>query len=155
MATSILVTTEQPQQLVDITDRVASVAASAGVDEGAVLVYCPHTTCGLAVNEAEDGLHEDLAAVLEELAPRHRAWAHDDLSRRAQTLTPGETERPNGWSHIRALLATAPSLTLPVAAGRLALGRWQRVFLVELDGARQRTLSVHAWAAFPTGSVIE
>jgi len=149
------VSTEQPQQLVDITEQLAAAIATSGVVDGAVLVYCPHTTCGLAVNEAEDGLHQDLAAVLEELAPRQRPWVHDDLSRRTQNLTPGEVERPNGWSHIRALLATAPSLTLPVAAGQLALGRWQRVFLVELDGARQRTLSVHAWGTFPTSPVIE
>ena len=129
----------------DITDRVADVAASSGVAEGAVLVYCPHTTCGLAVNEAEDGLHADLAEVLEELAPRQREWAHDDLDRRTQNLTPGEVERPNGWSHIRAILATSPSLTLPISAGRLSLGTWQRVFLVELDGGRARRLTAHTW----------
>ena len=129
----------------DITERVAEFAAASGLTEGAVLLYCPHTTCGLAVNEAEDGLHSDLAEVLEELAPRSRSWAHDDLTRRTQNLTPGEVERPNGWSHIRALLATAPSLTLPISGGRLALGRWQRVFLVELDGGRARRVSAHAW----------
>src|SRR5437763_5430235 len=155
MATSILVDTDQPQQLVDITDRVAAVAADSGVSEGALLVYCPHTTCGLAVNEAEDGLHEDLAAVLEELAPRDRAWAHDDLSRRTQNLTPGEIERPNGWSHVRALLATAPSITVPISGGGLALGRWQRIFLVELDGGRQRTLSAHAWGTNPVAPVTD
>src|SRR3954470_18632362 len=145
MTTSILVSTDQPQQLVDVTEQLAAAVAESGVADGAVLVYCPHTTCGLAVNEAEDGLHEDLAAVLEELAPRHRAWAHDDLSRRTQNLTPGEVERPTGWSHIRALLATSPSLTLPISRGALALGRWQRVFLVELDGGRERTVSAHIW----------
>src|SRR3954468_1604587 len=155
MTTSILVSTEQPQQLVDITDQLAEAVAGTGVADGAVLVYCPHTTCGLAVNEAEDGLHEDLAQILEELAPRARDWAHDDLSRRTQNLTPGEVERPNGWSHVRALLCTAPSLTLPVAGGRLALGRWQRVFLGELDGGRPRTLSVHAWGAGPAGPVTD
>src|SRR5436189_2375440 len=149
MATSILVNTDQPQQLVDITDRVAEVAAAAGLSEGALLLYCPHTTCGLAVNEAEDGLHADLADVLEELAPRDREWAHDDLARRTQNLTPGEVERPNGWSHVRALLATAPSLTLPISGGKLALGTWQRVFLVELDGGRSRRVSAHAWGTAP------
>jgi thiamine phosphate synthase YjbQ (UPF0047 family) len=97
-------------------------------------------------------LHEDLAAILEELAPRDRRWAHDDLSRRTQNLTPGETERPNGWSHVRALLATSPSLTLPISGGGLALGRWQRVFLVELDGPRDRTLSAHPWGTPPPPS---
>lgn len=150
-----MVTTEQPQQLVDITERVAEAAAGAGVTDGALLLYCPHTTCGLAVNEAEDGLHEDLAEILEALAPKGRAWAHDDLSRRTQNLTPGEMERPNGWSHVRALLATAPSLTLPIQSGQLALGRWQRVFLVELDGGRSRTVSVHAWGVNRSASVTE
>ena len=53
MTDSILVTTDRPQQLVDITEQVGEAAARTGVDEGAVLLYCPHTTCGLAVNEAE------------------------------------------------------------------------------------------------------
>src|SRR3954454_8689883 len=145
MTTSILVSTDQPQQLVDVTEQLAAAVAESGVADGAVLVYCPHTTCGLAVNEAEDGLHADLAAVLAELAPRDREWAHDDLSRRTQNLTPGEVERPNGWSHIRAVLATSPSLTLPISGGRLTLGTWQRVFLVELDGGRSRRLTAHAW----------
>ena len=149
MPTSIMVNTDQPQQLVDITDRVVEVAAASGLSEGALLLYCPHTTCGLAVNEAEDGLHADLADVLEELAPRDREWAHDDLARRTQNLTPGEVERPNGWSHVRALLATAPSLTLPISGGKLALGTWQRVFLVELDGGRSRRVSAHAWGTAP------
>ena len=52
MPTSIEVVTTEPQQLVDITDKVAEAAAGAGVTEGALLLYCPHTTCGLAVNEA-------------------------------------------------------------------------------------------------------
>ena len=143
-ATRLIVRSEAPLQMVDITERVVATVASSGVHEGLASVFCPHTSCGLAVTEAEDGHHQDLAAVLEELAPEGREWAHDDLTRRWQNLEPDE--RRNGWSHIRHLLATAPSLVLPVLNGTLALGRWQAVFLVELDGPRpQRTVVVQAW----------
>lgn len=140
----LMLRTEAPLQMVDITAGVASAVLRAGLADGVVSVFCPHTSCGLAVTEAEDGHHEDLAAVLEELAPRSRAWAHDDLTRRWQNL---ETdERRNGWSHIRNLLATSPTLVLPVVGGALAIGRWQALFLVELDGPRpERTVVVQAW----------
>src|SRR3954454_5423537 len=152
MSSPITVHTDSPQQILDITDAVAraieAAATSAGIAEGdgVALVFCPHTSCGLALNEDEVGFHEDLAAVLEEVAPLGRAWLHDDLERRTQNLTPGVAERVNGWSHVRALLATSPSLTLPVADGRLAIGRWQRILLVEFDGPRERTLTVRTWA---------
>lgn len=130
--------------MVDITSEVAAAVARAGLAEGLASVFCPHTSCGLAITEAEDGHHEDLAAVLESLAPEGRAWAHDDLTRRWQNLEPDE--RKNGWSHIRHLLATSPSLVLPVLDGVLALGPWQALFLVELDGPRpQRSVLVQAW----------
>lgn len=137
------VDTEQPFQLVDITDNVEAAVVASGLVAGSVQAFCPHTSCGLAVTEMEEGLHADLEAVLEELAPVGRAWAHDDLVRRWQNVEPDE--RLNGWSHVRGLLATQPTAILPFSASRLALGRWQRIFLVELDGARTRTIDVQAW----------
>ena len=152
MSSPITVHTDAPQQVLDITDAVAQAVADAtapaGIGDGVVLVFCPHTSCGLALNEDEVGFHEDLAGVLEDVAPLGRAWVHDDLSRRTQNLTPGVPERANGWSHVRALLATTPSLTLPVAAGRLAVGHWQRILLVEFDGPRDRTVQIRTWAAY-------
>jgi secondary thiamine-phosphate synthase enzyme len=142
----LMLRTESPLQMVDITDQVAGAVRAAALEDGMANLFCPHTSCGLAVTEDEEGHHADLAAVLEELAPAGRAWAHDDLERRWQNIEPGE--RRNGWSHIRGLLATTPSLVVPVAGGELALGRWQRVFLVELDGPRPaRTVVVQAWGA--------
>ena len=142
----LMVRTEAPFQMVDLTDRLAAVVGRAGLSDGVASVFCPHTSCGLAVTEAEDGHHLDLAAVLEELAPEGREWAHDDLATRWQNLEPDE--RRNGWSHIRGLLATSPSLVLPVLDGALGLGRWQRLFLVELDGPRPaRTVVVQVWGA--------
>jgi secondary thiamine-phosphate synthase enzyme len=143
-AERLMLRTESPLQMVDITDRVAEAVLRAGLAEGMAGVFCPHTSCGLAVTEAEEGHHRDLAAVLEELAPESRAWDHDDLTTRWQNLEPDE--RRNGWSHIRNLLATSPSLVVPVLDGALALGPWQALFLVELDGPRpQRTVLVQAW----------
>ena len=148
----LMLRTESAFQMVDITAEVARVVAGAGLADGVASVFCPHASCGLAITEAEDGHHADLAAVLEELAPEGRAWAHDDLATRWQNLEPDE--RRNGWSHIRGLLATSPSLTVPVLDGVLGLGRWQALFLVELDGPRPaRTVIVQAWGR-PAGEVL-
>src|SRR5213075_1811579 len=140
------------RQVVDVTDAVDASIAQLAVDQGAALVFCPHTSCGLTLNEDERGFHEDLESVLEEVAPLARSWVHDDLSRRTQNLTPGVPERANGWSHVRAVLATTPSLLLPVGDGRLQIGRWQRLLLVEFDGPRERTLQVSMVGAGPAGS---
>jgi secondary thiamine-phosphate synthase enzyme len=136
--------TQRPFQLVDLTDQVDDVVGAAGLVHGVVHLFCPHTSCGLAVTELEDGLHEDFERVLEGLAPVSGEWAHDDLARRTQNLEPDE--RRNGWSHIRGLLATSPSLSVPILDGALGLGQWQRLFLVELDGPRpERTVVVQSW----------
>lgn len=142
--------TDRPFQLLDLTDDIAEVVRDARLAHGIVNLYCPHTTCGLAVTELEDGLHEDLERVLEQVAPVAGPWAHDDLTRRYQNIEP--EERRNGWSHIRGLLTTQPSINAPILDGRLGLGQWQRVFLVELDGPRpERTIVVTAWGEFDSG----
>ena len=146
----LTVASRLPFELLDLTDQVADAVAASGLADGLVHVFCPHTSCGLAVTELEDGLHEDVERVLLALAPREGPWAHDDMSRRHQNIEPDE--RVNGWSHVQGLLATAPSVTAPILDGRLALGQWQRLFLVELDGPRpQRTVVVQAWGR-PAGA---
>ncbi len=135
--TLVELTTERPFELLDVTDAVDAVVSG----DGLVHIWCPHTSCGLAVTELEDGLHEDIEATFERVAPTTAHYAHDDMARRHQNIEPDE--RRNGWSHIRGLLGTMPFVIAPVADGRLALGRWQRLFLVELDGPRaRRTLRV-------------
>jgi secondary thiamine-phosphate synthase enzyme len=140
----LTVASERPFQLIDVTGEVAAFAAASGVSDGIAHLFCPHTSCGLAITELEDGLHADLERVLDEVAPVDRDWVHDDLARRWQNLEPDE--RRNGWSHIRSLLAAQPALTIPILDRALALGQWQRVFLVELDGPRSaRTVVLQAW----------
>jgi secondary thiamine-phosphate synthase enzyme len=105
-----------------------------------VNVQTRHTTTGICVNENEPLLLTDLLALLERLAPRGTAYAHDELHRRSGVRP---DERPNGHAHAKALfLRTAE--TLNVADGRLQLGRWQRVLLLELDGPREREVSLLA-----------
>lgn len=138
---------ERALQLIDVTDAVDERVRESSLEDGVAHVFCPHTSAGIAVTELEDGLHADIERVMETLAPVAGAWAHDDLARRYQNLEPDE--RPNGWSHIRALLFCSPTLSVPVAGGRLALGTWQRLFFVELDGPRPRRAGVQVWGAGP------
>jgi secondary thiamine-phosphate synthase enzyme len=133
------VRTAAPLQLLDVTPAVAEAVARSGVRLGIASVQVLHTTAALAVNEDEPRLAQDLKAFLERLAPRGAGYRHDDLALRAAGLPP--EERPNGHAHCKAALLRA-SETLHVAGGRLVLGEWQRLFLVELDGPRERRVSI-------------
>jgi secondary thiamine-phosphate synthase enzyme len=138
-AARIQLATERPTQFVDLTDRLQAIIAAAGVCTGLLNVQTLHTTTAIVVNEHEPLLLADFALLLEGAAPAHTGYRHDDLSARTENLTLGE--RPNGHAHCRALLLP-PSVCLNVIDGRLQLGRWQRVFFVELDGPRTRQVSV-------------
>jgi secondary thiamine-phosphate synthase enzyme len=137
--TTIHVTTTQATQFIDLTDRLERLVADADLRFGIVNVQTLHTTTAIIVNEHEPLLLADFQALLEAVAPAAGRYQHDDVDARTVNVTEGE--RPNGHAHCRALLLP-PSVCLNVAGGRLLLGRWQRVFLVELDGPRERDLSV-------------
>ena len=126
-------------EFVDITDAVAEIVASSGVADGFVVVNSQHTTARIHVNEHEPLLLADLTALLERVVPRDAFYHHDDFSVRTVNVTPGE--RINGHSHARGLFVPV-SEQLPVTDGRLMLGRWQRVFLLELDGPQTRKVVV-------------
>jgi len=130
--------TEERLQFIDLTELVAERVRRSGIGHGLVCVQSRHTTTGVVVNENEPLLIEDAKRVLERLAPRNGRYAHNRLHHR-----PGSApdERPNGDAHCRALLLGS-SETLAIVDGALQLGRWQRVFLVELDGPRPRKVCV-------------
>ena len=131
--------TKEPLQFLDLTDEVSACVARSGVDHGVVNVHSRHTTAAIVVTESECLLLADLRERLERFAPTGAGYRHDDFEVRTENLTP--EERPNGHSHVRALvLPTGVSLNL--VEGKLQLGRWQRIFLVELDGSRAREISV-------------
>lgn len=135
----IRVETGHPTAFIDLTDRVAASVRASGIRDGLVNVQTLHTTTAILINEHEPLLLTDFAALLDRTAPRDAGYRHDDMSARTVNLAPGE--RANGHAHCRALLLpTAAALNL--ADGRIQLGRWQRIFLVELDGPRTRDVSV-------------
>lgn len=130
--------TQCRQQTIDLTDLVAERVRRARIRCGLVSVQARHTTMAVALNENEPLLLEDVDQLLERLAPGDLPYAHDDLGRRLQVFA---GERRNGAAHCRSLLLGAGQ-TLHVLDGRLDLGRWQRLLLLELDGPQPRTLSL-------------
>jgi secondary thiamine-phosphate synthase enzyme len=130
--------TERRLQFVDLTELIAERVRRSGVHEGMVTVQSRHTTAAVVVNENEPLLLRDFEDLLERWAPAEARYHHDDLE--ARSGLPAD-ERPNGQAHARALLLGG-SVCLNVASGRLDCGEWQSVFLVELDGPRDRAVSV-------------
>ena len=123
------VKTELRTQLVDVTSEVRSAVGSAG-DARAALVYVPHTTAGVVVQErADPAVARDLERALERIVGEGWGWEHVEA---------GEENAP---SHVRAAL-TATSVLVPLRDGELALGTWQGIFLCEFDGPRTRRLYV-------------
>ena len=137
--TTIRVSTEDATQFIDITDQLEAVVAAAAIETGLVNVHTLHTTTAIVVNEHEPLLLTDIAALLERAAPQAAVYRHDNITLRSVNCVLGD--RANGHSHCRALLLGS-SIALHVSGRRLQLGRWQRVFLVELDGPRLRDVSV-------------
>jgi secondary thiamine-phosphate synthase enzyme len=114
------------RHVLDLTRAAAEFAARVGGD-GLLQVFVPHATAGLAVMETGSGSEEDLEEVLGRLLPRDDRWSHRHGS------------RGHGADHLLPVFA-GPSLTVPVQTGRLLLGTWQRICLVDLneDNPRRR-----------------
>jgi secondary thiamine-phosphate synthase enzyme len=137
--TTIWIDTQQATQFIDLTDEVNAFVLESRVHTGVINIQGLHTTTAIFVNEHDPLLLNDVAALLERIAPQDGYYRHDNVSLRTSNCV--LTDRPNGHSHCRALLL-APSVSLNIASGRLQLGTWQRIFLAELDGPRPRSVSV-------------
>jgi len=135
----IRVPTERAMEFIDLTSRIEALAAEAGILTGLVNIQTLHTTTAIVINEPEPLLLVDFGDLLARVAPREAPYRHNDPNARTLPVAPGE--RPNGHAHCHALMLGS-SASLHFANGRLQLGRWQRLFLVELDGPRAREVSV-------------
>jgi secondary thiamine-phosphate synthase enzyme len=131
--------TSDAPQFIDITDDIADAVNRSGVVNGIVVVYSRHTTAAIKINEREPELLKDMSRFLSEIAPHDRPYFHNDFDVRTVNMT--EDECPNAHSHCQHLMLSA-SENIPVLNGRMHLGRWQRVFLVELDRAKAREVTV-------------
>ena len=124
----ISVRTERRTQLLEITREVEEAVEGAGA--AAALVFVPHTTAGLTINEhADPAVARDVERALERMVGEGWGWEH---------IEAGEENAP---AHIRAALM-GPQVVVPVEGGRLALGTWQGIFFCELDGPRDRKVLV-------------
>jgi secondary thiamine-phosphate synthase enzyme len=121
------VQTSRREELIDVTAQVRAAIAETGVAEGVALVYTPHTTCGITVNEGHDpAVGHDVIEHLRELVPQEKRFRHAE---------------GNSDSHIKAILVGG-DVSLPVSRGKPHLGRWQAIFLCEFDGPRERDVWV-------------
>lgn len=137
--TTLRIETHQPTQFIDLTDEVRALVEQSRIDTGLVNVQGLHTTTAIIVNEHDPLLLSDLTTLLDRVAPQDAVYRHDNVGLRNSNCV--LADRPNGHAHCRALLL-ASAVTLNVAGGRLQLGTWQRIFLAELDGPRQRSVSM-------------
>ena len=121
------VRTDRREQMVDVTRDVDVAVRESGVSDGWALVYSPHTTAAVCVNEnADPDVPADVLDALSQLCPEVWSWRHTE---------------GNADAHTKAVMV-GESSTIPVSGGSLALGTWQGIFLCEFDGPRRRTLTV-------------
>src|SRR5947209_6385415 len=118
--------TESCGQFIDITDDVLATVERSGVRDGQVVVFSPHTTCAVVIQEHETGFMEDFLDLMEELAPREaRYYRHDDLTVRTEGIEEDTGDFPNGHSHVRSALLSSTSQTLSIV-GDVADGSAER-----------------------------
>ena len=132
-------TASKAPEFFDITDEVMGAIAASEVREGTVTIFSRHTTAAVVINENEPLLLRDMARFLEGTAPRDADYRHNDVVIRTANMT--EDECPNGHSHCQHLFL-GTSETVPIAEGQPMFGRWQRVFMIELDRPRAREVIV-------------
>ena len=128
MQRSLRVRSREKHEVLDITAEVARVVRDAGVREGVCTVFVRHATAAIVINEnADPGFRADVVTALDKLFPEG-VWEHDKVD-------------DNGAAHLKAAVL-GPSEAIPVSEGRLALGTWQGIALVECDGPREREIVV-------------
>lgn len=132
--------TEDTNQFCDFTEAVLEIVSKSGIKHGSVNLFTPHTTTAVVINESETGYINDFKKKIEELVPSDSYYEHDDWDLRTENMQ--EDENVNGRSHVRGTIIGSSGVTLPIINSELIIGRWQRLFFVELDCARSRRLFV-------------
>ncbi len=122
------VSTKSRSQMIDITSEVSSIVGESGVKDGDAIVYCPHTTAAITINEnADPSVPHDILLTLEQLLPQHRpGYRHSE---------------GNSDAHCKSSIVGCSEQIL-IKGGSLQLGTWQGIFFCEFDGPRSRTVIV-------------
>lgn len=121
--------TKKRREYINITREVEGAVAESGIQEGFVLVSAMHITAGVYVNDAEEGIIEDLDEMLERLAPYRKEYHHH------------RTGEDNADAHLKSLLLHH-EVIVPVTAGKLDLGPWQQIYYAEFDGQRRKRVII-------------
>lgn len=129
---------------IDITDKVKDLVKKKKIKNGVVTVFSKHTTAAIRINEKEKGIYKDFEIFAEKILPHKKYYHHNDLTIRTENLVCdiGASDCLNGHSHCLHILMGATSEFIPIIEGKLALGTYQRIFLIELDCPRQREILV-------------
>ncbi len=119
------VSTKSSEELIDITNNVEEVVQKSDTREGVCIVYIPHATAGIILNESADpNIKRDFLSALDRVIPRHAGYLHDRIDN-------------NAHAHIKSAIVGS-SVTIPLSDGHLGLGTWQAIMLCEFDGPRSR-----------------
>ncbi|MGI8420414.1 MAG: secondary thiamine-phosphate synthase enzyme YjbQ [Candidatus Levyibacteriota bacterium] len=132
----ITIATKKPKEIVDITDHIRDLVSQESIEEGICFLFCQHTTAALTTADLDPGTDLDMLDAFEEMMPK-LPYRHPHNPAHAP-------------DHILASLI-GPSLSIPIEEGQLTLGTWQRIVLVELDGPRQRKLTLQILPHYNSG----
>ncbi len=120
--------TKKEFEIIDITPKINEIIKKSNINEGIVIIFTKHTTTALIINENESRLLKDIEELFKKIIPKGKGYAHDSIDN-------------NAHSHLRSILMN-PSLVIPIENGKLALGTWQSVLFIELDGPRRRKILI-------------
>jgi len=131
VAAEFSVKTSKTTEMIDMTDQVRDQVGRSGVRNGLVVVYVPHTTAGVTINEGSDpSVKADILETINEIVPWDKVYGHAE---------------GNSPAHIKSSLI-GPSVTIILEDGQLRLGQWQSIFFCEFDGPRHRRVLVKVWS---------
>lgn len=123
------ISTNKKNEIIDITEKISQIIKSSGIDKGMCIIYAPHATAGILVNENNDpSVCTDILNQLEKIAPEKASYEHDRVDK-------------NAPAHIKASII-GPSEVVIVEDGKLSLGTWQGIALAEFDGPKTRTVLI-------------
>ena len=115
-------------ELINITEKVVNLVNNNTLSDGICIVYIPHTTAAIIINENEEGLLSDIENFVGSLADNNKEWKHNKVDN-------------NAAAHL-ANIAIGCEKIIPIQNGKLMLGRWQNIFFMELDGPKKREIYV-------------
>ncbi|MEM0365993.1 MAG: secondary thiamine-phosphate synthase enzyme YjbQ [Acidilobaceae archaeon] len=124
LRSSLNISTRSRFEVIDITSMIENWLRESNVGNGLLLVYTPHTTAALAINEYESGLRQDILEMLKSLTKPDAHWRHNLIDN-------------NAHAHLANVIVGGDKI-VPVENGKLTLGTWQRLLFIELDGPRRR-----------------